>query len=224
MMNKLRVVYGKSRDAIYISQEETIKIFNGAFDQAALPVVKSNSTGMVDIMFAHPLTDGYESTGEIMDLCLTEDVDTRYLIRELNRTLPAGFIVMSAEYVSPNEESINLKVYAAKYVIRLDYTEKFKDKTLREKEEIRSYYKKRMEMFLGQSQILVVKKSYERMEKLDIKPQVEKYVFNIDDSVDLVLSAGPRSNITPAILMDGFMEYIGERVPYEVKRSKIFYS
>ncbi len=223
-MNKLRLVYGKSRDAMYISQEDTIKIFTEAFTNAGLPVVKSNTTNMVDMMFAHPLTDGYESTGEIFEIALTEEVDTRYLVRELNRNLPAGFIVMSAEYVSPNEESINLRVYAAEYVISLDYTEKFKDKSLREKDEIRAYYKKKMEMYLSQSQILVVKKSYDRMERLDIKPQIERYSFNIDDSVDVILSAGPRSNISPAILMDGYAEYINEVVPYDVKRTKILYN
>ena len=223
-MNKLRLVYGKSRDAMYISQEDTIRIFSEAFSKAELPVVKSNSTNMVDMMFAHPLTDGYESTGEIFEIMLTEDVDTRYLVKELNRNLPAGFIVMSAEYVSPNEESINLRVYAAEYVISLDYTEKFKDKSLREKDEIRAYYKKKMEMYLSQSQILVVKKSYDRMERLDIKPQIERYSFNIDDSVDVILSAGPRSNISPAILMDGYAEYINEVVPYDVKRTKILYN
>ena len=176
------------------------------------------------MMFAHPLTDGYESTGEIFEINLTEEVDTRYLVRELNRTLPAGFIVMSAENVSPNEESINLRVYAAEYVINIDYAEKFKDKSLREKDEIKAYYRKKMEMYLSQNQILVVKKSYDRMERLDIKPQIEKYVFNIDDSVDLVLSAGPRSNISPAIVMNGYFEYINEKVDYEVKRTKILYS
>ncbi len=223
-MNKLRLVYGKSRDAMYISQEDTIKIFSDAFSKAGLPVVRSKSTNLVDMMFAHPLTDGYESTGEIFEINLTEEVDTRYLVRELNRTLPAGFIVMSAENVSPNEESINLRVYAAEYVINIDYAEKFKDKSLREKDEIKAYYRKKMEMYLSQNQILVVKKSYDRMERLDIKPQIEKYVFNIDDSVDLVLSAGPRSNISPAIVMNGYFEYINEKVDYEVKRTKILYS
>ena len=223
-MNKLRLVYGKSRDAMYISQEDTIKIFSDAFSKAGLPVVRSKSTNLVDMMFAHPLTDGYESTGEIFEIDLTEEVDTRYLVRELNRTLPAGFIVMSAENVSPNEESINLRVYAAEYVINIDYAEKFKDKSLREKDEIKAYYRKKMEMYLSQNQILVVKKSYDRMERLDIKPQIEKYVFNIDDSVDLVLSAGPRSNISPAIVMNGYFEYINEKVDYEVKRKKILYS
>lgn len=224
MMNKLRLIYGKSRDAIYISQEDTIKIFSKAFEEAELPVVKSPNTNLVDMMFAHPLTDGYESTGEIFETALTEEVDTRYLVRELNKTLPAGFIVMSAEYVSPNEESINLRVYGAEYVIGLDYTEKFKDKSLREKEEILVYYKKKMEMYLGQSQILVVKKSYDRMERIDIKPQIEKYTFNIDNTIDIVLSAGPRSNISPAIFMDGYAEYINEAVPYEVKRKRILFS
>ncbi len=224
MMNKLRVVYGKSKDAMYISQEDTIRIFSDAFLKAQIPVVRSKDSNLVEMMFAHPLTDGYESTGEIFEVNLTEEVDTRYLIKELNRSLPAGFIVMSAEYVSSNEDSINLRVYAAEYVISLDYTEKFKDKSLREKDEIRSYYRKKMEMYLAQSQILVVKKSYDRMERLDIKPQIEKYNFNIDDSVDIVVSAGARSNISPAILMDGYMEYINEKVPYDVKRVRILYN
>ena len=224
MMNKLRVVYGKSKDAMYISQEDTIRIFSDAFLKAQIPVVRSKDSNLVEMMFAHPLTDGYESTGEIFEVNLTEEVDTRYLIKELNRSLPAGFIVMSAEYVSSNEDSINLRVYAAEYVISLDYTEKFKDKSLREKDEIRSYYRKKMEMYLAQSQILVVKKSYDRMERLDIKPQIEKYNFNIDDSVDIVLSAGSRSNISAAILMDGYMEYINEKVPYDVKRVRILYN
>ena len=224
MMNKLRVVYGKSKDAMYISQEDTIRIFSDAFLKAQIPVIRSKDTNLVEMMFAHPLTDGYQSTGEIFEVNLTEEVDTRYLIKELNRSLPAGFIVMSAEYVSSNEDSINLRVYAAEYVISLDYTEKFKDKSLREKDEIRSYYRKKMEMYLAQSQILVVKKSYDRMERLDIKPQIEKYNFNIDDSVDIVVSAGARSNISPAILMDGYMEYINEKVPYDVKRVRILYN
>lgn len=224
MMNKLRVVYGKSKDAMYISQEDTIRIFSDAFLKAQIPVVRSKDSNLVEMMFAHPLTDGYESTGEIFEVNLTEEVDTRYLIKELNKSLPAGFIVMSAEYVSSNEDSINLRVYAAEYVISLDYTEKFKDKSLREKDEIRSYYRKKMEMYLAQSQILVVKKSYDRMERLDIKPQIEKYNFNIDDSVDIVVSAGARSNISPAILMDGYMEYINEKVPYDVKRVRILYN
>ena len=152
MMNKLRVVYGKSKDAMYISQEDTIRIFSDAFLKAQIPVVRSKDSNLVEMMFAHPLTDGYESTGEIFEVNLTEEVDTRYLIKELNRSLPAGFIVMSAEYVSSNEDSINLRVYAAEYVISLDYTEKFKDKSLREKDEIRSYYRKKMEMYLAQSQ------------------------------------------------------------------------
>ena len=224
MMNKLRVVYGKSKDAMYISQEDTIRIFSDAFLKAQIPVIRSKDTNLVEMMFAHPLTDGYQSTGEIFEVNLTEEVDTRYLIKELNRSLPAGFIVMSAEYVSSNEDSINLRVYAAEYVINLDYTEKFKDKSLREKDEIRSYYRKKMVMYLAQSQILVVKKSYDRMERLDIKPQIEKYNFNIDDSVDIVVSAGARSNISPAILMDGYIEYINEKVPYDVKRVKILYN
>ena len=68
MMNKLRVVYGKSKDAMYISQEDTIRIFSDAFLKAQIPVVRSKDSNLVEMMFAHPLTDGYESTGEIFEV------------------------------------------------------------------------------------------------------------------------------------------------------------
>ena len=74
-MNRLRLVYGKSKDAIYISQEETVKILNDTFTKAQIPVVKSNSTNMVDIIFAHPLIDGYKSTGEVVEVNLTEEIE-----------------------------------------------------------------------------------------------------------------------------------------------------
>lgn len=223
-MNRLRVVYGKSREAADISQQETVRIFSDAFSKAGIPVVKSQDTGTIDIMFAHPLIDGYESTGEIFEISLMEHIDVRYLIKEVNRNLPEGIIMLGAEYIQDNEESINLRVYGAEYIIALDYSDKFIDKSLREKEEIKSYYKKRMEMYLSQPQILVVKKSYDRMERLDIKPQIEKYSFNIDSTLDIVLSAGPRSNISPEILMSGYFEYINEAVKYSVKRVKILYN
>ncbi|MBR2784844.1 MAG: TIGR03936 family radical SAM-associated protein [Clostridia bacterium] len=224
MMYRLRVVYGKSKDAMYISQDDTIKIFTDAFEKAMMPFVKSEVTGRIDINFAHPLTDGYTSTGEIFDMYLSEDVDTRYLVREVNKTLPAGFIIMSAEYVPASEDDINMRVYGAEYIISLDYTEKFKDKSLREKDEIRAFYKKKMQLYLSQPQIFIIKKSYDRMERLDIKSQIDSFDFNIDDSITITLSAGPRSNITPAVVMEGFSEYINEIVPYDVKRKKIYYS
>ena len=223
-MYRLRVVYGKSKDAMYISQDDTVKIFTDAFEKAMMPFVKSEVTGKIDINFAHPLADGYTSTGEIFDMYLTEEVDTRYLVREVNKTLPAGFIIMSAEYVPASEDDINMRVYGAEYIISLDYTEKFKDKSLREKDEIRAFYKKKMQLYLSQPQIFIIKRSYDRMERLDIKSQIDSFDFNIDDSITITLSAGPRSNITPAVVMDGYSEYINAIVPYDVKRKKIYYS
>ena len=223
-MYRLRVVYGKSKDAMYISQDDTVKIFTEAFEKAMMPIVLSQATGKLEINFAHPLADGYTSTGEIFDMFLNEEVDTRYLVREVNKTLPAGFIIMSAEYVPATEDDINMRVYGAEYIISLDYSEKFKDKSLREKDEIRAFYRKKMQMYLSQPQILVIKKSYDRMERLDIKSQIDSFDFNIDDSITITLSAGPRSNITPAAVMEGFSEYINEILPYDVKRKKIYYS
>ena len=130
-MEKLQIVYSKSKEAVFLSHLDVMKVFEQALSRADIPVMFSNGFNpRPELVFAHPLSVGIESTGEILEIKLSERVETSYLVKQLNRVLPNGLTVLSAEYVNPNSKSIMSRVYGATYIITLVYDEdKFKDNT-----------------------------------------------------------------------------------------------
>ena len=87
-MEKLRVTYSKSKEAIYLSHLDTLKVIQQALIRAGISVEYSKGFNpRPEITFAHPLSVGIESTGEIFDIVLTEELDPPYFIKELNKVL-----------------------------------------------------------------------------------------------------------------------------------------
>ena len=154
-MEKVQIIYSKSKEAVYLSHLDVMKVFEQALSRADIPVVFSNGFNpRPEIVFAHPLSVGIESTGEIFEAKLEEKIETSYLVKQLNRVLPNGLTVLSAEYVNPESKNIMSRVYAATYVITLVYKEdKFKDKNKREIENIKEEYKKKMGEYLEQKRM-----------------------------------------------------------------------
>lgn len=225
-MERLRVVYSKSKETIYLSHLDTIRIFEQALTRAQILVEYSKGFNpRPELVFAHPLSLGIESTGEVVDIFLAENVAISYFIREMNKVLPAGITILSAEYVPIDEKSIMSRVYASTYLISfVNNEEKFAGKTKREIENMRKNYKEKMDKFLSQNEILVLKKSKNRMERIDIKPMIIVYDFNLDYDLEVTIATGSKSNLKPESIMTGFIEYIDEKIPYTIKRTKIVYT
>ena len=141
-MEKLRVIYSKSKEAIYLSHLDTLKVFCEAFARANISVEFSKGYNpRPEITFAHPLSVGIESTGEIFEVILNEYIDTSYFIKQMNKVLPSGLTVLSAEYVNLAEKSIMSRVYASTYLINFIYNDNIlKDKTKKEIEDIKEIY------------------------------------------------------------------------------------
>ena len=224
-MEKLRVVYSKSKEAIYLSHIDIIKVLETSLARANILIEHNNVLDQKsELVFANPLSVGMESTGEIFEVNLVERLDIRYFIRELNKVLPSGITILSAEYVDNNEQDITSRVYAATYVIRLIYPDdKISKLNKREIEELKDSYQKKLNEYLNQDNILVLKKSKERMERIDIKPLIIVYDFNLDRTLEITVATGVRENLMPDTIMEGYSEYINEDIKYEVKRTKILF-
>lgn len=225
-MEKLRVIYSKSKEAIYLSHLDVSKVFQQALIRADISVEYSKGFNpRPDLVFAHPLSVGIESTGEIVEIVLTEKVDIPYFIREMNKVMPSGITILSAEYVDISEKNIMSRVYAATYLITFVYNEeKFKDKSKREIEDMKKDYERKMKNFLNQREILVLKKSKNRMERIDIKTSIFNYEFLLDGSLEITVSTGSKNNLKPDFVMSGYNEYIDEEMEYELKRTRILYN
>lgn len=224
-MEKLRVIYSKSKEAIYLSHLDTLKVFCEALSRASIPVEFSKGYNpRPEITFAHPLSVGIESTGEIFEVILSEYLEPSYFIKQINKVLPSGLTVLSADYVGINEKNLMSRVYASTFLITFIYNEELlKDKTKREVEDIKKYYQKQMEKYLSQRNILVLKKSKDRMERIDIKTQIINSEFMLDGSLEITVSSGSKKNLKPSFIMDGYNEFIDENLEYEVKRTRILY-
>lgn len=225
-MEKLRIIYSKSKEAIYMSHLDSVKVFEQALRRANIPVsyIKSDEQNL-ELVFAHPLSVGIESTGEVAEIVLDEIVQPHYFIKQLNNELPNGITVLSAEYVDPSEKSVIYRVYAATYIISFVYNKnKFIGKNNREVEDIKKYYIDNMKNYLLQEHILVLKKSKNRMERIDIKPQIITFDFLIDGSLEITVAAGIKNNLKPENIMIGYNEYIDENLEFNIKRTKILYS
>ena len=117
------------------------------------------------------------------------------------------------------------KVYASTYLISLIYdNNKFIDKTPRQVEEIKRNYINNLKKYLEQDKISIVKKSKSRMERIDIKSDIINFDFLLDGSLEITVCSGLRKKLDISNLMDGYFEYISEKLNYNVKRTRILYA
>jgi radical SAM-linked protein len=222
---KLRVTFAKSKDSMYLSHLDIMSVFERSFRRANILVEYSNGhTKRPEIVFAHPLSVGIESTGEIFEVILKEKIDIVYFIREVNRVLPKSITILHAEYVDLNEKNIMARVYAAIYTIEFCYNDNtFENKDNKQIEVIQDYYKNKMLEYLKSEFMLVLKKSKDRSERIDIKPLIIDYSFIYNNKLQVTISTGSKNNLKPEYIMKGYIEYIGEEFNYNIKREKILF-
>ena len=225
-MNSLRIVFSKSKNAVFLTHIDVFNIFEQAFIRADIKIKyteKKNSKPI--IVFADPLQKGIESVGEIVEVKLEEKLDIPYFVKQINSVLPSGLTVLNADYYEDDNVNIMEKVYASTYLVSLIYDEeKFVDKTPRQIEEIKMSYINNLRKYLEQDKISVVKKSKNRMERIDIKSDIINFDFLLDGSLEITVCSGLRKRLDISNLMDGYFEYISEKLEYNVKRTKILYA
>lgn len=225
-MNSLRIVFSKSKNAVFLTHIDVFNVFEQAFIRADIKIKyteKKNSKPI--IVFADPLSKGIESVGEIVEVKLEEKLDIPYFVKQINSVLPSGVTVLNAEYYEDDNVNIMEKVYASTYLISLIYdNNKFIDKTPRQVEEIKRNYINNLKKYLEQDKISIVKKSKSRMERIDIKSDIINFDFLLDGSLEITVCSGLRKKLDISNLMDGYFEYISEKLNYNVKRTRILYA
>lgn len=225
-MVKFRAVYSKTKESMYLSHLDIMGVFEKTFRRANIPLEYSKGFNpRPEIVFAHPLSVGIESKGEIFEAILVDELPIYFVVRELNRYLPMSITVLSAEYVDMSEKNIMSRVYAATYTIEFCYkNEMFIGKNQKEIEDLKMWYQNKMVEYLEQDYLLVVKKSEERVERVDIKQMIISYDFLINGKLEVTVNTGSKSNLKPDYIMTGFNEYISQDLEYNIKRDKILFN
>lgn len=210
-MVKVRVVFEKKGRAKYISHLDLNRCMQRIFKRSGLPVWYTEGFNPhIYIMFALPLSLGYESSVEIMDFNLMQEVPFDEVVSRLNSAMPDGLRAVKA-FTPVNKHTAIKK---ASFRIRIKASEpKELERKFRE--------------FISQDQINTVKKTKRGGEKLiDLKPDISFNNISVADDVleiDAVFPAGTEKNINPSLLTDLFFQsYNVDVISMSVERTGIF--
>ena len=220
-MYRVRITYTKSKEAAYIPAKDLKSVLETAMVRAGVYVTYTKDNEP-DIEFADNISLGIESTSEICDVGLKEHVEPAFMIKGLNRELPVGMVVLTAEYLRDIDIPISKSAYAVTYEIIPNLGD-VAHMTNREYEDRRKWYRFRMDEYLNEAAILVLVKSMDRSERIDIKPAILSYEIHINDALRITISKDTEYSFNPNYIMDGFKEYVNDNIDYTIKRTKILF-
>ena len=210
-MVKVRVVFEKKGRAKYISHLDLNRCMQRTFKRSGLPVWYTEGFNPhIYIMFALPLSLGYESSVEIMDFNLNEEVPFDEITDLLNSVMPEGLRAVKA--FSPVNKHTAIKNASFRISFKTDDPENLSCK---------------FDEFMSQEQINTVKKTKRGGEKLiDLKPDISILNTGISAGrfeVNAVFPAGTEKNLNPSLLTDLFEEFCGNDIQgISVERTGIF--
>ncbi len=157
------------------------------------------------LTFALPLSLGFESEYEILDIRIVDDNFTNDMVKDaLNRVMP--------EYIQAYEVcDAVLKVGKIGFAeFRITFSEYPED------------LPQRLTAFLLQDSIVVEKTGKKgKVSQLDLAPKIKSFTLDADDDglkLTLTLPAGGADNVNPTLLLDAF----GDLPYYRVCRTKVF--
>ena len=216
-MEKIRCSFSKNNEAMFLSHLDTKDVFEKALRRANVPCNYSNGFNpRINIIFAHPLSVGIESKGEIFDLEVTKKIDLRDFIKDMNKVLPSGIILLSAIYVdSDDKKNIMSKVYSSVYTISLDD----EDVETKKLTEYRKWYKNNMLNFLNQEYIMIEIKD----KIVDIKSLILDFKFNAESILEIAVKSGSSFNLKPETIINGFNNFVKKDMEFHIRREKILY-
>lgn len=220
-MFRIRVTYTKSKEAAYIPADDLVKVLERTFTRSGVCIAYTKEK-KPKIEVANPLPLGIDSTSEICDIEILEYMESAFIIKSLNKVLPTGMVAMSAEYITEEVQDISRSVYASVYEIIPEY-ENIDKMTNKEFADLRQWYRTVLEQYMNEPKMLVLVKSEGRNERIDIKPNIMEYSISINDALHVTFATNTVYNFNPNYIMDGFLEYIDQKIPYKIKREKILY-
>ena len=209
MRKDVRVWFSKTGTARYISHLDLNRCMSRAFHKAKLPLWYTEGFNPhVFLTFAAPLSLGFESYHESMDIRLIEDMPYTELIEKLNAGLPHDIRVFA---VTEPEMKAN-DIAFAEYVLRLEA-----DDVGAAAEDMRRV--------LAQPEIPVEKHTKKGNKIIDIKPNFEAMEITEGDGelvMTVRLPAGNQGGINPVLFVDAAEKLLNKELLVRVERTKLF--
>ncbi len=172
--------------------------------------------------FAQPLSLGYSSIYEILEFETQEDMKEDEILTKLTSAMPEGLNVLLCQRYDLPGKSLAALTIAANYSICIPVSDGFTEAQMKEA----------VNKLLSMKEIIVKKKQKKKKELVDVDIRqkirsINAIRVNGGILLDAVLDAGSDSNLSPELLLDGFLPLLNEDVPrynVEIMRKKITFS
>ena len=188
-MQRVRATFEKKGRAKYISHLDLNRCMLRTFRRSGLPIWYTEGFHSHPYYsFALALSLGFESSCEILDFNLNEDIPFDEIKERLNAVMPEGMQIIK---VADQKQKITA-IAKAEYSFSL---------TTENTDGLFSA----VQALIEQPQILIEKKTKKGMKEVDIKPDMEIVSCEkTDNSVDMVmrLPAGTQTNYNPSLFIE----------------------
>ncbi len=206
-MKNVRVFYSKKGRMKFISHLDMNRFMTRMILKSGLPVWYTEGFNPRPYLtFALPLSLGFESEYDIMDIRVNDDnIGNEQILNDLSAVMPEDIKILKV--AEPKLKAG--KVAFAEFSVDFDIgTGAFLEKVLQ---------------FSKSPSILVEKKTKKgTVKEIDIAPKIKE--CNISNGkIILVLPAGSDDNLNPTLFIDAF--FAGEntdKIPFLITRTKIF--
>ncbi len=207
---RVRVKYSKNDEVKYVGHLDAMRTFIRCIKRTCIPVKFSKGFNpRVQISFALPLGVGVTSDSEYFDLEVESKMNESMFIAELNSTLPSGFRILGAEYVSEDDKrSLMSLVKEAIYEITVD-TEASEDE---------------MKKLFSQSEIIIEKETKDKKIKtINLKNYIIDIDFDFSNGKKIIVhsKAGSVDNMNPMLVIEAIEKYVKEVKDYEIHRKSL---
>ena len=206
-MRNVRVFFTKTGRMKFASHLDMNRLMTRIIRRSGVPIWYTEGFNQHPyITFALPLSLGFTSEYEIMDIRVLEDEYSNSQVKNaLEAVFPEGLTVLSVEDMVQKTGEVAF----AEFVITFESSDKnFADK---------------LNCFLAQDSIITEKKTKKgKMKEIDMAPCINRFEVKTEDSVvlNIVLAAGGENNLNPTLLLSAF----GETPYYTVCRKMIYNS
>ncbi len=199
-MKNVRVFYNKTGDLKYISHLDMNRVFTRIVKRSKIPIWYTEGFNPhPKLNFALPLSLGFESTSEIVDIRIADDdYSCDEVLDKLKKVMPVGLEVKA---VCEPKMKVSEVCYAS-FDLTIDGMPDFTE-------------------FFNLKSIVIDKRTKSGVKATDIKPMIKGYSIN-GNVLTLVLSAG-EPNLNPTLVIDAAENYNNRRISIKnVVRTAVF--
>ena len=212
---KARIKFRKYGIMKFIGHLDVMRFFQKVMRRADIPIAFTGGYSPHMIMsFAAPLGVGTESLGEYFDLELVETIPTSEITRRLDEVMVEGVRVISTRQVEDGKAGKAMSLVAA-----ADYYVEF-----RPGKEPEISWRDKINDFLAQPEIKVMKKTKRSEKEIDIRPFIYKMELQ-GDKIFMMLASASANYTKPELVTDTFFSWLGVELPefaYTIKRLEVY--